>query len=421
MPKAIRTTYTQASFLLFMIMLGGLLLTACGSSGEQSADSTSEGKEIASNEAEEATEDQSGSIFSLSPKGPLLYTDHGNVYLLDITNPVPQKLTQVEGNRGIWYKLSVSPDRKYIAMTWSSRAAQGDGLCIVNTDTLEQTCLRDLKDTDYYSVSQSSWSSDGKQVAFSTAEKADNGINDSVYILSVDEWYLHQLHGITSTNGTQGLCTPVWSPSEPKIAYGLGGALYTADSESFEIRAIIEGGCPAWSPDGANLVYVIRVNDNLDIYLSDSNGSETTRLTTDQAPDITPLWSHDGTQIIFSSARNGHHQYHIMNKDGSDVKPLLDVEWDVNHFTLSPDGKYAAFTNNAGAFFRADTSASNPNLLELYNEFHVDSFAWSPDGNHIAFSTQQRIYIMEADGENLTALELEEIPLSKSVYWMGER
>jgi len=312
------------------------------------------------------------------------------------------------------------------AITWSSRAAKGDGLCIVNTDTKEQSCLRDLKDTHYHQVSQSNWSSNGKQLAFSATENADNGFQKSNYILSVDEWDLHQFPGII-TNGEQTLCTPVWSPSEPKMVYAIrekkGGVLYTVNSENFETQAITQEriGCPAWSPDGLNLVYAISVNDNFDIYLSDPNGSEATRLTTDQAPDITPLWSHDGTKIIFSSARNGHHQYHIMNKDGSDLKPLLDVEWDVNHFTLSPDGKYAAFTNNAGAFFRVDTDGSNSNLLELYNEFHVNSFAWSPDGNHIAFSTQQRIYIMEADGSNLTALELEEIPFSKSIYWMAER
>lgn len=65
-----------------------------------------------------------------------------------------------------------------------------------------------------------------------------------------------------------------------------------------------------------------------------TDGSEQTRLTKNNANDDDPIWSQDGKHIIFISDRDGNYEIYEMNNDGSeqinitknlaiDVKPVL--------------------------------------------------------------------------------------------------
>ena len=51
-----------------------------------------------------------------------------------------------------------------------------------------------------------------------------------------------------------------------------------------------------------------------------ADGSEQTRLTTNNTDDDFPRWSPDGSQIAFSSRRTGRDQIYIMNVDGGQVR-----------------------------------------------------------------------------------------------------
>ena len=53
----------------------------------------------------------------------------------------------------------------------------------------------------------------------------------------------------------------------------------------------VDGGFPAWSPDGTRIAFVSRRDGDAEIYVLDADGSGVKRLTSDPANDRSPVWS----------------------------------------------------------------------------------------------------------------------------------
>jgi len=153
-----------------------------------------------------------------------------------------------------------------------------------------------------------------------------------------------------------------------------------------------------------------------DIYTVDPDGSNGTRLTTDERSS-SPVWSPDGKRIAFSSSRDrtdyGSSIY-TMNADGTDVRRLTNSpprndyqpKW-------SPDGKKIAFiASRVGSesdfeIYAVNTDGSGE--TRLTNSLGVDrNPSWSPDGNHVVFESNRdgnyEIYTVNADGTGTTRL-----------------
>jgi Tol biopolymer transport system component len=108
---------------------------------------------------------------------------------------------------------------------------------------------------------------------------------------------------------------------------------------------------PAWSPDGAKIVFASTRDDpnpvtcwpncNAEIYVMNADGGNQMRLTSDPAYDSTPSWSPDGTKIAFSSYRNSPSpRIFLMGADGSNQ---TDLKVYGTYPAWSPDGKKIAF------------------------------------------------------------------------------
>src|SRR5215216_5266044 len=131
------------------------------------------------------------------------------------------------------------------------------------------------------------------------------------------------------------------------------------------------------SPDGQKIYYVSRRTGSFEIYSMDSDGKDRSRLTRDigavYAPelspsgerivfanngngvwimradgknphaithrdDIDPTWSPDSSLIAFASARSGERQLYIMDKDGTEITQITDLNNMGGRSTWSPDG-----------------------------------------------------------------------------------
>src|SRR5437773_1079498 len=94
------------------------------------------------------------------------------------------------------------------------------------------------------------------------------------------------------------------------------------------------------------LAFSSTVDGNPEIYVINSNGTGSARLTLHPAADVKPAWSPDGAKIAFQSDRDGNAEIYVMNADGSAVTQLTSVGAAGerhSHPAWYPDGQKIAF------------------------------------------------------------------------------
>ncbi|HJU54672.1 MAG TPA: hypothetical protein VJ715_08880 [Pyrinomonadaceae bacterium] len=218
-----------------------------------------------------------------------------------------------------------------------------------------------------------SWSPDGTKIAF----QSDRDGNFEIYVMNADGSNPTRL-----TFNSLGDENPVWSPDGTKIAF-------QSDRDD-------PGNC-----NGGGCVY------HPDIYVMNSDGTGTVRLTNHPAKDGSPSWSPDGTKIAFQSDRDGNFEIYLMNADGSGQTRLTNSNT-AHDFSpaFSPDGTKIVVDNGNQVFVM---NADGTGQTQLTSSGVSSSAAFSPDGKKITFESPRdgagyEIYAMNADGSNQTRL-----------------
>ncbi|MBI9011020.1 MAG: PD40 domain-containing protein [Clostridiales bacterium] len=136
--------------------------------------------------------------------------------------------------------------------------------------------------------------------------------------------------------------------------------------------------------------------------------------TTEEFSDPTDLEVFDGTSydILFSSERGGDRDLYLMNGDGSNQNPILDLDSIEGHGDFAPDGYTIVFFSTMDGdreLYTIDIRNPNQSLKRLtYSEGddHLPDF--SPDGTMIVFESSRdgnfEIYLMNADGTDQVRL-----------------
>jgi imidazolonepropionase-like amidohydrolase/Tol biopolymer transport system component len=147
------------------------------------------------------------------------------------------------------------------------------------------------------------------------------------------------------------------------------------------------------SPDGKEIVFELLG----DLYVIPFKGGEAQALTSGVAWDEQPRWSPDGQRIAFTSDRGGGDNIWVVNRDGSDPKPVSKESFRLlNSPAWTPDGEYIAArkhytsTRSAGAgeiwlYHRAGGDGvemtKRPN-----DQKDLGEPAFSPDGRYLYYS-----------------------------------
>jgi TolB protein len=166
--------------------------------------------------------------------------------------------------------------------------------------------------------------------------------------------------------------------------------------------------------DGERMSGTVESRGVKEIYISDYDGENQRRVTTQRSLNITSTWSPDGRSIAYTSYRRGAPKIFISNiYQGTLDEPTKDSPGQSWLPAWSPDGTRIAFSSTRDGnseIYVANRDGSN--VRRLTNNPAIDSTpTWSPTGTQIAFTSDRsgtpQIYIVGVDGLGLRQLTRE--------------
>jgi len=175
---------------------------------------------------------------------------------------------------------------------------------------------------------------------------------------------------------------------------------------------------PAWAPSGQQLAISSSRTGNMEIWVSDAQGTSAHRIT-QFGHEASPTWNpKTGAQIAWISGRTGLPQLYIMEADGSGVQRLTDGGY-ASSPSWSPNGQFLAFAWDrkygpgapGGQDIYVMEIATKKWIQLTHDGGRCDFPSWSPDGRHLVYSNSpdgradhNRIMTMLADGTQKRAL-----------------
>ncbi len=279
------------------------------------------------------------------------------IFLLNVETGAKRRLTSPPSGLYGDFDAAFSPDGKTIAFKRVTGIHVAD-IYLVPANGGEASRLTRLNQ----GINGIAWTPDGRDIIFSSSTTSENGVLMKV---SVPQGTPERLplsgHGITDPAITrQGSRlaytqflgdTNIWrfdlsknksnaptpfisstrfdgyarySHDGRKIVFTSNRSgtaqIWVCDSDGSNSRQltslISHNGEPNWSPDSRHIVFDTRVRGNADIFIISAEGGQPRALTTEPSDDVTPSWSGDGRWIYFSSNRGGSLQLWKMPPEG---------------------------------------------------------------------------------------------------------
>jgi serine/threonine-protein kinase len=149
---------------------------------------------------------------------------------------------------------------------------------------------------------------------------------------------------------------------------------------------------PRLSPRGTHIVLDIRGAEVPDLWMWDVVRETLSRFTFDPEVDQNPVWTADGRRVIFSSQRvDGVRALFWQAADGRGSAELLsDAEWPRVPTSVSPDGKYVLFYEQAAtrdiAMLDLHTRRVEFLVRTPFQELNAEV---SPDGRWLAYDSNE--------------------------------
>lgn len=127
----------------------------------------------------------------------------------------------------------------------------------------------------------------------------------------------------------QGRISEAWSPDGRQIAFTVrvitadSTGLFIVNPDGTGLRQIVPTSIGAvsaqWSPDGSSIAFTSRLRSQPQVWIVGLDGSEPMPLTSDAdgSTSVAPIWSPDGRMLLFERKQAGHVTLWTMNADGT--------------------------------------------------------------------------------------------------------
>lgn len=199
------------------------------------------------------------------------------------------------------------------------------------------------------------------------------------------------------------------------------------------ILTVAEGFCGVLSPDGKRVLYEHALQDGngFGFFVKEVNGAGPTLIFTE--PDSLsvrcPAWAPDGSRIAFSGINLDDFTtaIYLMPADGGDLTTITGEvgALDPLYISWSPTANQLAFSATAPEFHTTDVFVLNLDggLSNITRGRAGETFkpTWSPDGAKLVLKGDGGLFIVNADGSNLTRLTTEGERFDSDPVWAPDR
>ncbi len=261
--------------------------------------------------------------------------------------------------------MNITADPNGHELLFSARLEETDNNGVVGPSDLPHLYRLDIQSGEIFTLTNgktsmewaSVWSPDGNRIAFASSD-----VNSSSYIYVTESHtflYLINRDGSAKTRVIEqegNIYSIAWSPSGDQIAFEQNGAVWVVN------------------PNGSNLLKVADapIQYGLDIYTAH------------------PVWSPDEHRIAFAAPGVGEEQepdIFIVNSDGSNLVNITQSQGQDFQPVWSPDGRYLAYISNNWDIYTSAVDGSNAVMLSDDTSPESNSPIWSPDGSQLVFVT----------------------------------
>jgi Tol biopolymer transport system component len=162
-------------------------------------------------------------------------------------------------------------------------------------------------------------------------------------------------------------------------------------------------------PNGGRIAFTCTRGNYNQLCMINRDGSGLTQLSDMEASNYYPVFTPDGSDLLFASNRNGPFDLYLLLFGEKQLFQITENVGNVVSPDYSPDGNRIVFANQAGdgpaSIWMVNADGLNPRLVYAGTNTIVAT-AWSPDGEKIAYAMsvgvpqEYEIFTMNIEGKN---------------------